>query len=170
MDKAGLMDLEKWTMLLQIFNFFVLFFVLKKILFKPVSKFMQERRDKIENSIKIAEDKNKEAEKMRKEYEQKVQLAEQEGREIVKAASKRAEVKAEEIVKEAADEASKIKERARVEMERQNQQAVNKLKDEVASIAIMAAGKVINKNLDEKSHQGLIKEFISEVGDAKWQS
>lgn len=168
--KAGLVDLKLWTMAFQIFNTFILFLVLRKLLFKPVSEFMQSRKNDIAASIDEAKEKNKEADKKKKEYEAKLQFAEQEGRDIIKEASKKAEERASQILKDVEAEAAKMIERAEEETKRQNQKAMNELKDEMASLAIMAAGKIIDKSLDEEKHYGLIKEFMDEVGDARWQS
>ncbi|QEK13220.1 F0F1 ATP synthase subunit B [Crassaminicella thermophila] len=167
--KAGLVEFS-WTFVFQIVNTIILFLALRKVLFKPVSEFMQARQDGIAASMKEAEEKNKEAERRMKEYQTKLDFAEEEGREIIKEATKKAEMKASEIIKEAQKEAAKMMERAEAEIKRQNEKAMNQLKDEVASLAIMAAGKIIDKSLDEEKHHGLIKEFIDEVGDARWQN
>ncbi|QXM06709.1 F0F1 ATP synthase subunit B [Crassaminicella indica] len=166
---TGLVELN-WTIILQIANMLILFIALKIVLFKPVHEFMQSRQDNILASIKEAEEKNKEAEKRKKEYETKLQLAEEEGRQLIKEASKRAEKRADQIIKNAEKEASQILERAELEIKRKQEQAVNELKNEMASLALIAASKIIDKTLDEKEHRGLIKEFIDEVGDARWQN
>ncbi|QZY55523.1 F0F1 ATP synthase subunit B [Crassaminicella profunda] len=166
---TGLVELN-WTTAFQIINTIVLFLALKKFLFKPVTEFMQSRQDGILASIKEAEEKNKEADQRKKEYKTKLEFAEEEGREIIKEASKKAEKRASEIVKEAENNAAKMMKRAEAETKRQNEKAMNELKNEISSLAVMAAGKIIDKSLDEKEHHGLIKEFIDEVGDAKWQN
>ncbi|TCO78798.1 F0F1 ATP synthase subunit B [Marinisporobacter balticus] len=165
--KAGLVEFS-WTIVFQIVNTIILFLALKKLLFKPVSEFMKSRKDDIAASIEEAKSKNEEVEKRKKEYETKLQFAEQEGREIVKEASKKAEARASQMKKEAEIESAKMIERAEEEIKRQNQKAMNELKDEMSSLAIMAAGKIIGKSLDKEKHQMLIKEFMDEVGGARW--
>ncbi|MCT4619023.1 MAG: F0F1 ATP synthase subunit B [Marinisporobacter sp.] len=167
--KAGLVELS-WTTVFQIANTIILFLALRKLLFKPVSEFMQSRKDDIAASIEEAQGKNKEAETLKKEYETKLQFAEDEGRQIIKEASQKAEKRASDIVKNAEKEATQILERTESEIKRKKEQAMNELKDEMASLALIAAGKIIDKTLDEKEHHGLIQEFINEVGDARWQN
>jgi F-type H+-transporting ATPase subunit b len=167
--KAGLVELS-WTLVFQIANTLIIFLILKKLLFKPVTEFMASRQEGIATSIKEAEDKNAEADNIRKQYEEKIAGAQDEAREIVKDASKRAEDRAAEIVKEAQNDAMKIKERTEAEIAREKQKALNSLKDEMATLAVLAAGKIIDKNLDEQSHNQLVKDFIDEVGDAQWHN
>ncbi|MTI53377.1 F0F1 ATP synthase subunit B [Geosporobacter ferrireducens] len=167
--KAGLVEIN-WNLAFQIVNTIILYIILKKLLFKPVTEFMAARQNAIVESIQEADDKNTQADKLMQEYQLKLAGAQDEGREIIKDASKRAEERADEIVKSAQDEAGKIKERAEAEMKREQQKAVNALKNEVASMAVAAAGKIINKNLDVNEHSQLINEFIDEVGEAKWHN
>ncbi|AOT70075.1 F0F1 ATP synthase subunit B [Geosporobacter ferrireducens] len=167
--KAGLVEIN-WNLAFQIVNTIILYIILKKLLFKPVTEFMAARQNAIVESIQEADDKNTQADKLMQEYQLKLAGAQDEGREIIKDASKRAEERADEIVKSAQDEAGKIKERAEAEIKREQQKAVNALKNEVASMAVAAAGKIINKNLDVNEHSQLINEFIDEVGEAKWHN
>lgn len=167
--KFGLVD-PGWSFWFQLANTFILFLILKKLLFKPVSEFMENRRNEIEGSIKEAELKNEEAEKYKSEYMSKIEASQEEGRQIVKEAAKRAEERASEIIKAAEKEAKEIKERANLEVEREREKAINSLKDEIASIAMLAASKVIEEDLNEKKHNTLVRKFIDEVGETRWQN
>lgn len=168
-QKAGLVEINA-TLFFQILNFLVLFFLLRWLLFKPVSEFMIARREEVEASIKNAKDKNAQADLKYNEYQVKLEKVEDEGRQIIKDKTKIAEARHMEIVGEAQKEASRMIDRAEAEIERQNQKAMNDMKDHVASLVVAATGKMINKQLDEEVHNTLIQEFIDEVGDAKWQN
>ena len=74
------------------------------------------------------------------------------------------------IIKAAEDDSDSIKKRAQIEIEREKEKAINSLKDEIVTIAIMAASKVVEKDLDVEAHESYVKQFIDEVGDAKWQN
>ncbi|SHJ65661.1 F0F1 ATP synthase subunit B [Paramaledivibacter caminithermalis] len=167
--KLGLVELN-WSFVFQIVNTIILFFILKKLLFKPVSEFMEKRRAEIEGSINEAQAKNEEAEKYKAEYIKKLEASEEEGRQIVKEAAKRAEERANEIIKAAHKEAEEIKQRANLEIERERKKAINALKDDIASIAMLAASKVIEEGIDENKHNTLVRKFIDEVGEARWQN
>jgi F-type H+-transporting ATPase subunit b len=167
--RIGLVQFD-WTFVFQIANTLILFLFLKKFLFKPVTEFMEARENEISGSYKDAEEKNKEADTIKSEYLEKISKAEEEGRTIVKEASKRAERRAEEIIKDADHEASSMREKAKLDIEREKTKAVNALKDDIAGLAILAATKVVEKDMKEEDHKDLINKFIDEVGDAKWQN
>jgi F-type H+-transporting ATPase subunit b len=167
--RLGLVEFD-WTFVFQIANTLILFLFLKKFLFKPVMEFMAAREKEIADSYKEAEDLNTEATDLKNQYLEKISKAEEEGRNIVRDAAKRAEVKAEEIAKEAEAEIVSSREKAKLEIEREKVKAINSLKDDIADIAVLAASKVIEKDVDVNIHKELIDKFIDEVGDAKWQS
>lgn len=167
--RLGLVQFD-WTFVFQIANTLILFLFLKKFLFKPVTEFIEAREEEISTSFKNAEDKNNEADKIKSEYLERISKAEDEGRTIVKEASKRAEKRAEEIIKDAEHEVSSLRDKAKVEIEREKTKAVNALKDDIAGLAILAASKVVQHELKEEEHKDLINQFIDEVGDAKWQN
>jgi len=167
--KLGLVELN-WSFVFQIANTIILFLILKKLLFKPVSEFMEKRKAEIEGSIKQAEIKNEEAEKYKNEYIAKIEASEEEGRQIIRDAAKRAEERASEIIKAAEKEAVEIKQRAELDIQREKEKAINLLKDEIASLAMLAASKVIEEDLSENKHNALVRKFIDEVGETRWQN
>lgn len=167
--KLGLVE-PSWTFVFQIANTLILFLVLKKLLFKPVTEMMNNRQDGIRNSLKDAENKNLEAEALILSYQKKIENAKDEGFEIIKQMRKEAEANAKSIIQAADLEANKIREKALIEIEREKEKSINLLKDEVSEMALLAASRVIEKELNDDEHRRLIKEFIGEVGDSKWQS
>ena len=167
--KAGLVELS-WTLVFQIINTIVLFLILKRLLFKPVTQFMESRKNAITDSLNEAEQKNKEADNVKLDYETKLNNAQEEARQIIREATKRAEERSSEIIKEAEAQYAKILDRAELEIQREQKKAMNVLKDQMATLAIMAAGKMIKKKMDDEDHNLLIKEFIDEVGEDVWRS
>lgn len=167
--KAGLVEVN-WTFAFQIINTIILYLILKKLLFKPVSEFMQSRTDGIAASLEEASDRTTQANELKAEYESKIKASEDEGRQIIREASIRADKRAADIISAAEEESINIQKRAQLEIEREKEKAINALKDEIASLAVMAASKVIEKNLDAEAHETFVKQFLDEVGDAKWQN
>ncbi|OYT16383.1 MAG: ATP synthase F0 subunit B [Bacteroidetes bacterium 4572_77] len=167
--RLGLVDLN-WTFVFQIMNTLILYFLLKKFLFVPVTEFMQNRENEIANAFEEAEIKNEEAENLREEYKIKLMKAEDESREISKQIIQKSENKSTEIIKDAKNEAHEIKVRANKDIEREKVKAINSLKDDIASMAILAASKVVEKDINEDDHRIIIDKFIDEVGDTKWQN
>jgi len=151
----------------QVVNFLILLFLLKKFAYKPILDMLDERKKSIEDAINNAETAKNEAEKMRKEYETRLAEAKQEAQEIMAKATKLGEEMKREIVDNAQSEATKAIQKAQEEINREKDQAIAALRDEVAVLAVMAAGQVLGKAISVEDHEKLVKEFVSEVGDLK---
>lgn len=167
--RLGLVE-PGWELIFQIANTLILFLLLRKFLFKPVTEFMANRESEIANEYETISNKQREADSIKNEYKEKLTKSEEEGRNIIKQATLKAEQKANEIVKHAESEAVEAKHKAQKDIEREKSKAINALKDDISSIAMLAAAKVIEKDIDENSHKALIDKFINEVGDTKWQN
>ncbi|WP_029791586.1 F0F1 ATP synthase subunit B [Metaclostridioides mangenotii] len=152
---------------IQIFNTFLVFFIINKLLYKPVMRIIEAREKDVQANITEGEQNRAEGIALKKEYEEKVGLAKREGQEIIKQATLRAESKSEELVTEAKQEAAHIKEKANEEIVKERQKAMNDIKSSVSDIALLAAAKVIEKDIDKAKHEELINNFINEVGEAK---
>ena len=152
---------------IQIINTFLVYLVLKKLLFKPVTEFMSKRAAEVENNIALGQNTKREGEEYKKQYQSKLEEAKQESQDIIKQATVRAEQKSEEIVTNAKTEASRLVERAHSDIQKERQKVMNELKEDISSIALMAASKVIEQDLDEAKHEKLINNFIKEVGETK---
>lgn len=159
-----------FNIIAQLVNTLILFLFMKKLLFKPVSEMMAKRREEIERAFNDAQDSTLKADKLQKEYEDKLQQAREEARKIVSDASIRAQEKADEILSKAQDDAMKLREKAQSDISKERQSVMNELKNEISSIAILAASKIVEKDIDEAKHEQLIHNFIQEVGEAKWQN
>lgn len=167
--KFGLVELN-WNMLFQLVNTLVMFLFLRKLLFKPVTEFVKKRQDAIDSAIDEAALKNREAEALRTQLNQKLANAEEEGRNIIREAALRAEARAAEIIKIAEADIVNLKAAAAQDMEQERQKALNALKDEIASLTILAASKIVERDIDEGAHRAYIQQFIDGVGDTKWQN
>ncbi|QSX05046.1 F0F1 ATP synthase subunit B [Sedimentibacter sp. zth1] len=169
LERLGLVNVDA-TLFIMLINIGILYFVLKKFLFKPVTAFMDKRSKGIEDSIKDAENKVKDAEKYKNNYLDKLNNAQIERKEIIDKAVYNANLKADNILKEAKSEASALKVKADKDIELERKKAYNDVKSEISSIAIMAASKVLESEVDEKKNSELINKFIEEVGEVKWQN
>lgn len=167
--RLGLVELS-WTFVFQLINTLILYLILRKFLFGPVTNFMHKRENEIKNQIQHAKQLDEEAQKLKADYEAKLLLAEEEGKDVVKKYTQRAENRAFEIVKTAEAEVDNMKLNAHRELERERVKAVNELKGQISELTILAASKVVEKDLNEADHKELINKFISEVGETQWQN
>ena len=148
-------------------NVLILFLILRKILFKKIIDVMDARDADIKNNIEAGQKAKEEGMKFKSEYETSIQDARDEGQMIVDFARKRAEEKSDTIISEAKKEAEYIKQKANNEIAKEKEQAFNNIKSEISEIAVLAASKVIEKDIDKAKHEDLIENFIKEVGEAK---
>lgn len=148
-------------------NVLILFLILRKVLFKKIIDVMDARDADIKNNIEAGQKAKEEGMKFKSEYETKIQDARDEGQMIVDFARKRAEEKSDTIISEAKKEAEYIKQKANNEIAKEKEQAFNNIKSEISEIAVLAASKVIEKDIDKAKHEDLIEKFIKEVGEAK---
>ena len=151
----------------QIINTIILFLVLKHILFKPVLGIIEARENDIQDNLAKGEIAKNQGIALRTEYEEKISRAKDEGQEIIRQATLRAEQKSDEIISSAKDEATHIKEKATKDIEQERQKAMNEIKDDISEIALLAASKVIERDIDKEKHEDLIKDFIKKVGESK---
>ena len=154
-----------WTMLFAWVNIFILYIFLKKLLFKPVKKMIDDRQKEIDDLYSDAESAKLSAEAMEGEYREKLSHADEESEEILRRAVRRAQLREEEILKEADKKAERTLKRAEEQVELEKKRAINEVKDQVSDMAISIAEAVIERDIDETDHKELIDEFIDKIGE-----
>jgi F-type H+-transporting ATPase subunit b len=149
-------------------TFFVLYLITKKFFFEKIHDFMQAREQKVIDQFETAEATNKLADERIAEYGAKMSAVEHERRQILKDAKAAADQRAQVVLAEAADKAAEIIRQAEKEVARERAVAVEALRDQVALLAVYAAEKIIEKELDEKEQMGIIDSIIRENTAETW--
>ncbi|WP_144941539.1 F0F1 ATP synthase subunit B [Paenibacillus sp. 32O-W] len=147
-----------------IIAFLILYWLLNKFAFGPLFGMMEKRREMIQSQIQSADSNRQEAEKLIAEQRQAIQEARKEAHEIIEQARQMSVKQAEEIVQAARDESNRIKEEAIKDIANEKDKAVAALRSQVSAMAVMIASKIIEKQIDEKSQQQLIDQYLKEVG------
>ncbi len=159
-----------WTIIFTIVNALILFYLLKKFLFVPVTSMMESREKSIEDALNDAERMTEEAENYKTQYQNKLEVAQEEGRALIEKAKRNADEKAEKMLQEAKNEATKLKKKAEEDILQERKKAVNEIKDEISTLAILAAAKILEEEVDETKGKALVNKFIEQVGDEPWQN
>lgn len=146
-------------------NFFVLLALLYKFGFNPINKMLEERTNTIESSIKHAEEVRVEVDQMKKETQANLAESRKEAQEIIARANRAAEEMKNDIIAKANTEVVGMKSKALAEIEAATEAARVELRDTAASLAIMAAEKVLERTITEEDHKKMVKEFVNEAGD-----
>ncbi len=161
-----LVGLVPWTFLAQIANLFIQVYLIKRFLFKPINKILEERRAKADAVLQDADKVREEAKELKAEYEQNMLEAKNKAGEILLTAQKTAEAQSEKLLKEAEQEAAAMRSRAEKDIAQEKRKAVGEIKNEIGGMAMEIAGKVIEREINQEDHAKLIDEFISNVGEA----
>jgi F-type H+-transporting ATPase subunit b len=147
-------------------NLIILYVILRKILFKPVTQFMDNRVKSIKDSIDNAEKAKVEAAELKQKYEDLLKAARIEAIKITDEAYAKAEIEHEKITAEAQKESQRILQHARQEIDREREQMLKDIRSQVAGLALAAASKVMEANMDTESNRKLVSRFIDEAGAA----
>jgi len=153
------------TLLAQIFDFIILLIFLRLVVYKPLMKLLSDRTEHIEKNIAVAEQERQEAEQLKAGYEAEMRQSREKANEIIQKATKAGEDQAAEIIESAKNEASRMRETALADIEREKQKAMAELRDQVASLSVLVAGKIINQKINDDIQHGMVREFIEEAGE-----
>lgn len=154
-----------WRLLIaQVINFVILFFLLKKFLFKPVLGLLEKRREKIEKSMRDAERIEKELAAIREKREEIIKTANQKAEEILHEAKEIAESQKTKILADTKKETEKMLDEARASIEKEKDKLVDEAREDLAELVLLATEKVVREKLDEEKDGELVREVLARVG------
>ncbi len=156
-------SIDLWTMIFTWVNLVILFLLLKKFLFKPVNKTLDERAAEIESSYKKAEDIKSEAQSIKAEYESRLSGAKTEADVIIKSAVETADKRSGSILSEANEQAKRIMEKSQKQIERDKKTAMEDAETDIVSMAVEIAEKIIGEKLDTHTDEKLISDVIDRI-------
>ena len=149
-------------LLTQLVSFTVLVVVLWVLLYKPVTRALDERSRRIKESLETADRVRQEAGESQAAIEQQTAEAREEGQRLVAQAREVADRFREEEISKARQEIEAERTRAEANIQRERDAAIEDLRREFAGLAITAAERVIERSLDEEDHRALIDSVLEE--------
>ena len=156
-----------WHIIWNIVNILVLFLFMKKFLFKPVTAMMEKRTQTIQDSFDEAEAKKAEADRLKEQYEAEISTANAEAKRIIQASREKANQEYYKRLEELEDEKAKMIKEATAEIELERQNSIREAQQEIATMAVLAASRIIGKNIDINDNKQLFGDFVKEVGASK---
>jgi F-type H+-transporting ATPase subunit b len=150
-------------LLVQVFNFLIIFVVLRAWVYKPVLNLLEQRRETIAQGLedaRVAAEARANAEEEAREI---ISEAQTEANQKVREATERAEKAAGEVRAEAENEITQAREAAMVEAREERERILGDMRGQVASLAMAAAQRIIGESLDEQRQHALIQEFFSGI-------
>jgi len=150
------------TLLAQIINFAILLGLLYLVAYKPIMRMFDERSRKIRESMEQTEFIKEQAAHAEEEVKKQLEAAGREGQGVIARAVRTGEEISREAQQEARQEAESLIARARMEIQRERDDAIDELRKEFADLTILAASKVIDRSLDKEAHRQLIDKVLKE--------
>ena len=150
------------TLVAQIVNFIILFGLLYLVAYKPIMRMLDERSRRVKESMEQTEYIKEQAERAEDEAGKRIEQAGKEGEGVIARAAKAGEELRQKAQQQAEGDAEALVARARGEIQRERNDAVDELRREFADLTIKAAEKVIDRSLDKKAHRELIDDVLKE--------
>jgi F-type H+-transporting ATPase subunit b len=144
---------------------FFLFILLGYLLFEPVKQILDKRTEKIRTDIKQATEIKESAVELKTSYEMKLREVDKEAEAILSDSRKKALDKEREIAQRAEEEAERILARARLEIQREKEQAKDDMRKEIIAVATIMASKFVVVAIDEDKKKALVAETIEGMGE-----
>ena len=148
-----------WT----IVSFAITLWVLKRYAFGPVQKLIDDRRDRIRQSIEEADRAREEARRLLEEHRALIGQAKGQAEEILAEARKVADAQRERLRGELEEDRQRRLDETQRQIEQATAQALGEIRREVASLSLLAAEKITRKTLTDADQQRLIDEALSEI-------
>jgi F-type H+-transporting ATPase subunit b len=160
---AGLVVHPFWV-LVSIVNFLVLLFLLRRYLWGPILKVLADRAEKIREGLAMAEEARAERARLKEEAERILAEARQEALAIADRTTRAAEAAAADIRAQAKAEADRIRARALEDAKQMHDQMLAQLRAELAGMVVLAASRVLGREVDAQTHRTLIERSLEEAG------
>lgn len=170
-DKARILGFDQQMLIstaIHAATILLLIFILGKVLFKPVSKILVNRKENIAKEFKTIEIENETALALKKEYEIKIAEINKEADEILSNARKKALDQEGKIVQEAKQEADRIHARTSLEIEREKEKVNDDIRKEIIQVATMMASKFVAVSMTEQARNDFYEKALDEIGEDTW--
>ena len=159
---TGLVVHPFWV-LVSIVNFLVIVYLLRRYLWGPILTVLANRAEKIREGLAMAEAAKEERERMKAEVERLLADARRDAQAIAERMTKAAEAAAADIRVQAKAEADRIRERGREDAKQFHDQALAQLRSELAGMVVLAASRVLGREVNAEQHRALIERSLDEA-------
>jgi F-type H+-transporting ATPase subunit b len=160
---GSLLDINPGLIIWTAVTFIALIFILKKFAWKPILAALDQRENAIKESLEKAEKAKDEAQKILEQNQSNLNKAEEESRKIIEQSRSFAVKLKEQMLLDTKQQSKKLLEDASAEIERKKDEAFNDLKNQIAEIAINAAEKILNENLNQETQKKIVDKYIGEI-------
>ena len=153
--------------LIQLIATLILFLLVRFLLWKPITKMLEARKEKIDSELNAATSANAEAQELKHSLEVQLADAQNQVKDIIAKAVKEGNERKEEIIADARKEAERRLNESNAQVEREIANKQKEIKDTIVSIAFEAASKILEKEVDKEKYLDLVNQII-EGANNKW--
>ncbi len=161
----GLIDIQ--IVVTQIIGFVIFVLIMRAMVWKPMLAHLEARRQRIAAEFADAEQRKSEADQLKAKYEAEMRTIEATARQRLQEAIAEGQKVAGEIQLDAQKKAQSRLQRAEDEVARETEKAKEIIKEQVISLSLRTAEKILRTKLDDAAQRKLASEFIDEVGSAR---
>ena len=148
-----------WTLVLFVFTMWVL----SKVAFPRIQEALDKRANAIRDNIEAAERQREEADELLNEYRQRLKEAREQAEDITERARKAAEAAKTEATELGREKREQLVAAARRDIEAETRRSLERIRQEVADLTVLATEKVTRKSLDADDQRRLVDEALAEV-------
>jgi F-type H+-transporting ATPase subunit b len=159
--EAALFQVNLFWVIVSAINFIVFFVIIWTFAFKPVSRMLDDRRERIEQGLKDAEQARRDRENAEAERVATLAEARKEANDILGRAQRLAQETRDADIAATREELERMRERAMNDIEAEKQRAIGELRGEVADLALAAASRVVGESLTDERQRRLVNEFLA---------
>lgn len=159
-----------FSIIVQLINTCIMCFVLAKLLYNPVLNFLNARKERIASQIDEANKMLNEAKTLKMQYELKLEDIETERANILESARAAATKNSQQIITQAKEEADTIKNRAHLDIEREQEKAKAEVKKQIIDVSTAISEKFISAKITEAEQEMLVEQTIRDLEGVKWQN
>lgn len=165
MQTLDVISVNIWQMLVALANLVLIFLMVKKFLYKPVMKMLEERQNSINKDYDAANEAKEQALSDKIKYEEKLQSAGQEADRVIKNAVSVAGEREREIIAQAKERADGIVRQAETQAALERKKAEDSVRREIVEVSSVLTEKVLEREVNSADHQHFIDSFIESIGD-----
>ncbi len=158
-----MLNLDPGMMIWTWITFFLVLFILYKKALRPMLGAIADRERGIKSDLETAAKQRAEAQDLLDQHKKMVADAESEAQRLLKETQELAQKSRSEVLEKAREEASAIVDKARQEIDKQREDAMQSLRNEVVDLAIGAAEKVLAQTMDKEAHKKVVDDYIASM-------
>ncbi len=157
------LGIDTGQILLQWIATLILFVVVTKFLWTPLTNLLEQRQATIDNDLQEAQALNLEAKKLKEAMDNQLLAAKEEAKSMIEAARKRAQNEREQLVAQVDEELASMRERASADLAQDIEKAKADLQSEVVNIAFLVAEKILQQQINQEGYQQDLDALLSET-------